>query len=71
MQAWRLSSAASEPVVMVWRLDSDTWGDTPFREIMHPHQHNQLRDVVMLPCLLIVAFAAWTATYVSGLTSRR
>lgn len=38
---------------------------------MYPHQHNQLRDVVMLPFLLIVAFAAWTATYVSGLTSRR
>jgi len=56
---------------MVWRLDSDTWGDTPFREIMYPHQHNQLRDVVMLPFLLIVAFAAWTATYVSGLTTRR
>jgi len=56
---------------MVWRWDSDTWVDTPFREIMHPHQHNQLRDVVMLPLLLIVALAAWTATYVSALTSRR
>ena len=71
MQAWRPSSAGSESVVMVRRWYSDTWGDTPFREIMHPHQHNQLRDVVMLPFLLIVAFAAWTATYVSGLTSRR
>ncbi len=38
---------------------------------MHPHQHNQLRDVIMLPVLLIVAFAAWTATFLSGHTSKR
>jgi len=38
---------------------------------MNPHQHNQLRDVIMLPVLLIVALAAWTATYLSALASRR
>lgn len=33
---------------------------------MQPHQHIQLRDVIMLPVLLIVAFAAWTATFLGG-----
>lgn len=32
---------------------------------MQLHQHNQLRDAIMLPILLVVAFAAWTATFLS------
>jgi hypothetical protein len=38
---------------------------------MEPHPHNQLRDLIMLPMLLVVAFAAWTATFVSAQASRR
>ena len=38
---------------------------------MQPHQHIQLRDVIMLPVLLIVAFAAWTATFLGSRTTKR
>ena len=50
---------------------SDTRGDTPFHETMKPHQHSQISDVITLPMLLIVAFAAWTATFLSGHTPTR
>jgi hypothetical protein len=38
---------------------------------MQPHQQHQLSDTIVLPVLLIVAFAAWTATFLSGRTSTR
>jgi hypothetical protein len=38
---------------------------------MQPHQHTQLSDAIMLPVLLIVAFAAWTATFLSSPAPRR
>lgn len=46
-------------------------GMNPSREIMQPQQHGELRDVIVLPLLLIIAFAAWTATFLGGTTARR
>jgi len=57
--------------VIIPQRHSDTRGDTPFHETMKPHQHSQISDVITLPMLLIVAFAAWTATFLSGHTPTR
>lgn len=38
---------------------------------MHPHPHNPLSDVIMLPVLLIVALAAWAATFLGSNPARR
>jgi hypothetical protein len=37
---------------------------------MHPQQHTAIREVLLLPVLLIVALAAWSATFLAGRTGR-
>jgi hypothetical protein len=48
---------------------SDALHET-MREIAQPQPHNALGDAIMLPALLIVAFAAWILTFLTGSAQR-
>jgi hypothetical protein len=47
-------------------LGAEAWMQTLPSESMHPQQDHPLGEMIMLPVLLVIALAAWTASFLTG-----
>jgi hypothetical protein len=45
---------------------AEAWMQTLLSEPMHPQQDHPLGEMIMLPVLLVIALAAWTASFLTG-----
>ena len=67
MPAWLSLPLPPHPRQSIFNRTARYLRGYPNRGPMQPsHSHYQLSEVIMLPVLLIVALAAWTATFLTG-----